>query len=123
MIRIYITILLIGLLIDLNYANEKNALKLYKIASNALNEDIIQKQTSSNSHVLPFVTISFAQTLDGSIAPLARSRMNISSETSFKLLHSLRACHTGVLVGPKSLTSYKHGNTLVNINHSFSFSA
>ena len=96
------TILLIGLLIDLNYANEKNALKLYKIASNALNEAIIE-QTSSKSHVLPFVTISFAQTLDGSIAPLARSRMNISSETSFKLLHSLRACHTGVLVGPKSL--------------------
>ena len=48
---------------------------------------------------LPFVTISYAQTLDGSIAPLKRARLDISSKTSFRLLHSLRARHEGVLVG------------------------
>lgn len=48
---------------------------------------------------LPFVTISYAQTLDGSIAPLNRTRLDISSPTSFRLLHSLRARHDGVLVG------------------------
>ena len=48
---------------------------------------------------LPFVTISYAQTLDGSIAPLERTRLDISSKTSFRLLHSLRARHDGVLVG------------------------
>ena len=35
----------------------------------------------------------------GSIAPLSKSRMNISNDISFKLLHSLRSCHDGVLVG------------------------
>ena len=48
---------------------------------------------------LPFVTISYAQTLDGSIAPLNRTRLDISSKTSFRLLHSLRARHDAVLVG------------------------
>lgn len=48
---------------------------------------------------LPFMTVSFAQTLDGSIAPVNRSRLDISSRLSFRLLHSLRARHDGVLVG------------------------
>lgn len=47
----------------------------------------------------PFVTIAYAQTLDGSIAGNERIRMNISSDTSFKLLHSLRTIHHGVLIG------------------------
>lgn len=48
---------------------------------------------------LPFVTVSYAQTIDGSIAPLNRTRLDISSKMSFRLLHSLRATHAGVLVG------------------------
>jgi riboflavin biosynthesis pyrimidine reductase len=32
-------------------------------------------------------------------APTARTRLDISSEQSFRLLHSLRACHDAVLVG------------------------
>lgn len=48
---------------------------------------------------LPFVTVSYAQTIDGSIAPLNRTRLDISSQMSFRLLHSLRATHAGVLVG------------------------
>eukprot|EP01041_Mallomonas_annulata_P001880 gene1880-3648_t len=54
---------------------------------------------SDTSSPLPFTTISYAQTLDGSIAPLARTRMNISSSCSISLLHSLRAHHDAILVG------------------------
>eukprot|EP01038_Epipyxis_sp_PR26KG_P011715 gene11715-15682_t len=51
----------------------------------------------------PFTTLSFAQTLDGSIAPLERARLHISSNGSFQLLHSLRACHDAVLIGINTL--------------------
>ena len=54
---------------------------------------------SSGESRLPFITVSYAQTIDGSIAPLNRTRLDISSKTSFQLLHSLRATHDGVLVG------------------------
>ena len=40
-------------------------------------------------------------------APSDKSRINISSETSFKLLHSLRRCHDGVLIGINTLLSDK----------------
>ena len=48
---------------------------------------------------LPFLTVAYAQTIDGSIAPLNRTRLEISSMTSFQMLHSLRAKHEGVLIG------------------------
>jgi len=51
----------------------------------------------------PVVTISYAQTLDGSIAPLERARLDISSNCSWRLLHSLRALHDGVLIGINTL--------------------
>jgi GTP cyclohydrolase II len=55
--------------------------------------------SSSPSSELPYLTVSYAQTLDGSISPLNRTRLDISSTTSFRLLHSLRAAHGGVVVG------------------------
>lgn len=74
------------------------ALKLLSLS------DELQRKCSSDenlqlSSAMPFVTISYAQTLDGSIAPLNRTRLDISSKTSFRLLHSLRARHDGVLIG------------------------
>ena len=47
----------------------------------------------------PFTTIAYAQTIDGSIAPSTKSRLNLSSKSSFQLLHSLRKYHDAVLVG------------------------
>ena len=54
------------------------AQSLLKLANKYLYSDIIQRSSSiSSSSIssLPSVTISFAQTLDGSIAPLSRERL------------------------------------------------
>jgi len=53
------------------------AQSLLKLANKYLYSDIIHRSSSIPSSIssLPSVTISFAQTLDGSIAPLSRERL------------------------------------------------
>lgn len=46
----------------------------------------------------PFVTLAFAQSLDGSIA-LPGQRIELSGPESMKMTHELRAAHDGILVG------------------------
>src|SRR5687768_4642967 len=46
----------------------------------------------------PVVTLSYAQTLDGSLA-LPGRQLIISSPESMKMTHELRAAHDGLLVG------------------------
>jgi 3,4-dihydroxy 2-butanone 4-phosphate synthase/GTP cyclohydrolase II len=47
----------------------------------------------------PFVTVSYAQSLDGSIAARPGKPMALSSPESLVLTHSLRASHDAILVG------------------------
>jgi diaminohydroxyphosphoribosylaminopyrimidine deaminase/5-amino-6-(5-phosphoribosylamino)uracil reductase len=48
---------------------------------------------------IPFVTLKFAQTLDGRIATVTGSSQWISSGASLKLAHRLRSIHDAILVG------------------------
>lgn len=47
----------------------------------------------------PFVTLSYAQSLDGSIALHPNEPVAISGEQSLRLTHQLRSMHDGILVG------------------------
>jgi diaminohydroxyphosphoribosylaminopyrimidine deaminase/5-amino-6-(5-phosphoribosylamino)uracil reductase len=61
----------------------------------ALNEVYLKYITSG----LPYVTVKWAQTLDGKIATAAVDSRWISSPQSLKLAHKLRATHDAILVG------------------------
>lgn len=47
----------------------------------------------------PFVTLSYAQSLDGSIAAQADAPLTISSDDSMAFTHRMRAAHDAILVG------------------------
>jgi riboflavin-specific deaminase-like protein len=47
----------------------------------------------------PFVTLAFAQSLDGSIAHVRDALLPISGAGSREMTHNLRALHEGILVG------------------------
>ena len=47
----------------------------------------------------PFVTLSYAQSLDGSIALRSDEPLALSGEDSLRLTHQLRSIHDGILVG------------------------
>ena len=47
----------------------------------------------------PFVTVSYAQSLDGSIASVNRQQLQLSGAESMRLTHQLRALNRSILVG------------------------
>jgi GTP cyclohydrolase II len=47
----------------------------------------------------PYITVSYAQSLDGSIATLNKNQMQLSGRESMFLTHRLRACCQSILVG------------------------
>ena len=51
----------------------------------------------------PFVTLSYAQSLDGSIAVRPDRPMSLSGPDSLQLTHELRSCHDGILVGIRTV--------------------
>jgi GTP cyclohydrolase II len=53
----------------------------------------------------PFVTISYAQSIDGSIANRRRRPLPISGPASMRMTHGLRALHDGILVGIETVLS------------------
>lgn len=50
-------------------------------------------------HKRPFITLSYAQSIDGSIAGRCGQPMSISCPETLTLAHQLRAWHDGILVG------------------------
>lgn len=54
---------------------------------------------------IPFVTVTYAQSLDGSIAGLRGEPIAISCHESLVYTHALRACHEGILVGIETVLS------------------
>ena len=47
----------------------------------------------------PFVTLSYAQSLDGSSAAMEDRPLAISGDASLRMTHQLRAAHDGILIG------------------------
>ncbi len=58
-----------------------------------------------NREGIPFVTVTYAQSLDGSIAGLHGEPVAISCNESLIYTHALRACHDGILVGIETVLS------------------
>jgi diaminohydroxyphosphoribosylaminopyrimidine deaminase/5-amino-6-(5-phosphoribosylamino)uracil reductase len=52
---------------------------------------------------LPFITLKFAQTIDGRIATASGHSRWISSDSSLRLAHRLRSSHDAVLIGVNTL--------------------
>lgn len=47
----------------------------------------------------PFITLTYAQSLDGSIAPFEGGTLQLSNPESHRLTHQIRALHDAILVG------------------------
>ncbi len=53
----------------------------------------------SREHRRPWVTLSYAQSLDGSLSAAPGERTRLSGDESRRLTHQLRAAHQAILVG------------------------
>jgi riboflavin-specific deaminase-like protein len=53
----------------------------------------------TSDHKRPSVTLSYAQSLDGSIAAKAGQPLLLSGQEAMQMTHQLRASHDGILVG------------------------
>lgn len=60
---------------------------------------------ASDSSDYPTITLSYAQSLDGSIAFQPGEQTNISGDSSLSLTHGLRALHDAILVGVGTVLS------------------
>jgi diaminohydroxyphosphoribosylaminopyrimidine deaminase/5-amino-6-(5-phosphoribosylamino)uracil reductase len=57
------------------------------------------RASSFQSENRPFITLSYAQSWDGSIARRCGESVNFSGKESMELTHQLRSLHDGILVG------------------------
>lgn len=63
------------------------------------------RQSSFQVQSRPFITLSYAQSLDGSITTRRGEAFNLSGSESMELTHQLRSLHQGILVGIDTLIS------------------
>mgnify|MGYP000680407901 CR=1 FL=1 len=75
----------------------------YRTQLNELLEWIKDSQDSDKSRNRPFITLTYAQSLDGSIAAMDKTQLTLSGEESFTLTHELRSLHSSILVGIKTV--------------------
>lgn len=62
--------------------------------------ELLQKKIAGHQHESrPFVTLSYAQSLDGCIAGRPGQQLALSGQQSLVLTHKLRAAHDAILVG------------------------
>jgi len=83
-------------ILDLGPANGRHRNNSH---SNSLRDLEQRAQEYFEAHQVPFVTLAYAQSLDGSIASDAGTPLPISSEHALRFTHRLRALHDGILVG------------------------
>lgn len=57
------------------------------------------RKNNFTSEIRPFVTLAFAQSLDGSISTQQGESLSLSGTKSIQLTHQLRSLHDGILVG------------------------
>lgn len=62
-------------------------------------KELYLSQLSNRTNPRPLVTLSYAQSIDGSIASNLNEQTTISCKESLQLTHALRALHQGILVG------------------------
>lgn len=63
----------------------------------------LQQLKSARPMARPFVAVSYAQGIDGSIATADRRPLTISGRASMRLTHQLRAAFDGILIGINTL--------------------
>jgi GTP cyclohydrolase II len=68
-------------------------------AMDALLHDLGQTRARTKPHGRPFVTLAYAQSIDGSISIARGQRSALSGRESMRFTHALRAGHDGILVG------------------------
>ncbi len=69
-------------------------------------EELLAKAGKSSRRLgRPAVTLSYAQSLDGSIAAHRGARLSLSGRESLRLCHRLRAAHDAILVGIGTILS------------------
>jgi 3,4-dihydroxy 2-butanone 4-phosphate synthase/GTP cyclohydrolase II len=68
-------------------------------APRALLQDLMNARARRRSLTRPFVTLAYAQSVDGSITIARGQRYALSGPDSLRLTHTLRACHDAILVG------------------------
>lgn len=73
-------------------------LRIEQLVQSAMDERTSTADDKS-SMTTPFVTLTYAQSIDGSIAALRGSPTLLSGAQSMQMTHMLRAMHDAILVG------------------------
>ncbi len=69
----------------------------------ALDAEIASGREKAATLGLPFCTLSYAQSLDGSLARYPMRPMALSGEASMHMTHRLRASHLGIMAGIRTV--------------------